>query len=52
MILQAAIKITCHDHSTAAWVGRSYTFEVYGIASFSGDFHMWWHVYHYITPPF
>jgi len=24
MILQAAIEITCHDHSTTAWVGRSY----------------------------
>ena len=24
----------------------------YGIASFSGDFRMWWYVYHYITPPF
>ena len=24
----------------------------YGIASFSGDFHMWWDVYHNITPPF
>jgi len=24
MILQAAIEITCHDHSTIAWVGRCY----------------------------
>ena len=24
MILQAAIEITCHDHSTIAWVGCSY----------------------------
>jgi len=24
MILQAAIEITCHDHSSTAWVGRCY----------------------------
>jgi len=24
MMLQAAIEITCHDHSTTVWVGRSY----------------------------
>ena len=24
MTLKAAIEITCHDHSTTAWVGRSY----------------------------
>jgi len=24
MMLQAAIEITCHDHSTTAWVGHSY----------------------------
>jgi len=24
MMLQAAIEITCHDHSTTVWAGRSY----------------------------
>ena len=63
MILQAAIEITCHDHSATAWIGHSYILILslylwfvfslsgdslaYGIASFSGDFHMWWYVYHY-----
>ena len=41
MILQAAIEITCHDHSTTDWVGRCYIFLRYLVFVFRFLFIRW-----------